>query len=154
MGVDVNLYVEADPNPERLAKAEEFFIARSDLADTDDRFPHALILTVDDLSSGRPRVEVNTLSRYYGPCYERGNWPRIYGAIRVLQAAFPGEKVFYGGDSSDDGVECTEEYLAEVWAHFLGPNGDAYRTRMAAARNTSVRPEPSSTNDQTREETR
>jgi hypothetical protein len=37
--------------------------------------------------------------------------------------------VFYGGDSSDDGLECTEDLLAEYWAHFLGPNGNDYHAR-------------------------
>ena len=76
-----------------------------------------------------PRVNVCTMSRYYGPGYERGPWPDIYGAIRTLQAAFPEAKVFYGGDTSDDGIECTGEYLAEIWEHFLGPHGNDYRSQ-------------------------
>lgn len=129
MGMDVNLYAEADPSPERLNAAEEFFRARSALGDPWDHEPNVL-RAVDFEWLARPRVEVQTLDRYYGKGYERGDWPRIYGGIRVLQAAFPEARVFYGSDSSDDGEECTEEFLAGVWAHFLSPAGDNYRSRM------------------------
>lgn len=123
MGVDVNLYAEADPSPEELATAEEFFTARSNIG-----YGAEANLVIEDMEwFSRPRVTVDTMARYYGPGYERGPWPDIYGAIRTLQAAFPEAKVFYGGDTSDDGIECTDEYLAEIWEHFLGPHGDDYR---------------------------
>ena len=123
MGIDVNLYAEADPSPEELTAVEEFFNARSNIG-----YAAEAVLTVDDEEwFSSPRVTVDTMSRYYGPGYERGPWPDIYGAIRVLQAAFPEAKVFYGGDTSDDGIECTDEYLAEIWEHFLGPHGNDYR---------------------------
>lgn len=129
MGLDVNLYAEADPSPERLNAAEKFFTARSNFGDTKSH-----VLNLNDAEwFDRPRVEVATMARYYGPGYERGDWPTIYGAIRVLQAAFPEATVYYGGDSSDDGVECTDEYLAEIWSHFLGPHGDDYRQPSAIA---------------------
>lgn len=134
MGIDVNLYVEADVSPERLNAAEEVLRARSTIPDA--RNGRALVVEDDDWLP-RPRVSLYTLSRYYGPGYERGDWPSIYGAIRLMQALFPEAKVYYGGDSSDDGCECTDEYLAEVWEHFLGPNGDDYRAR-AHARNEAA----------------
>lgn len=128
MGIDVNLYAVAHPSPVQLAAAEEFFNARSNLGDA---WKGQKVLSVNDAEwFDRPRVEVATLARYYGPGYERGYWPDIYGAIRVLQAAFPEAKVYYGGDSSDDGEECTDEFLAEIWEHFLGPHGDDYRERL------------------------
>jgi hypothetical protein len=126
MGLDVNLYAEADPTPEDLARAEEFFTARSELGDPWGDDKRVLVASMEDWFQ-YPRVEVQTLDRYYGEGYERGNWPRIYGGIRVLQAAFPGCRVFYGSDSTDDGQECTDEMLARVWEHFLGPRGDDYR---------------------------
>lgn len=126
MGMDVNLYAEVGPTPEELEKAEEFFVARSSLGDTwDGRFTVLCHRTSNWLPT--PRVEVNTLIRYYGKGYERGDWPVIYGAIRVLQSTFPDSKVFYGSDSSDDGQECTDEFLSSVWAHFLSPDGNNYR---------------------------
>lgn len=134
MGVDVNLYVEIAPTDAELAAADAFFVARSRIGDAwqenDDKI---LYRDVEEWFES-PRVAVSTLARYYGPGYERGDWPTIYGAIRVLQAAFRGAKVFYGGDSSDDGVECTDEYLAEIWRHFLGHDGDAYHQSFTANR--------------------
>jgi hypothetical protein len=126
MGVDVNLYAEADPTAEELAVAEEFFIARSGIG----YGAEAVLIPENEEWFQGPRVVVDTMARYYGPGYERGPWPDIYGGIRVLQAAFPEAKVFYGGDSTDDGIECTDEYLAEIWEHFLGPHGNDYRSRQ------------------------
>lgn len=123
MGLDVNLYVEANPTPEELAKAEAFFIARSRIGyvwSKDD--PGVLVLSNDD---DPPRVWVQTLHRFYGPYYERGDWPAIYGAIRALQLAFPGAKVFYGSDGHNDGEECTPEMLAEIWEHWSGEEGES-----------------------------
>lgn len=130
MGIDVNLYAECDPSREQLAAAEDFFTSRTNFG---YRGEGGNVLAVDDDEwFEHPRVVVGTMARYYGPGYERGDWPSIYGAIRVLQAAFPEAKVYYGGDSTDDGLECTEELLAEVWEHFLGPHGDDYRARWRA----------------------
>src|SRR4051812_12064655 len=97
MGVDVNLYVEGDLPAEGLADAEAL-LHRSGIAwrDKDDARP---VLRVPEYLP--PRVELHTDSRYYGPGYERGDWPAIYGAIRLMQAAFPGRPVHYGGDTSD-----------------------------------------------------
>lgn len=126
MGVDVNLYAEANPTDAELERAEAFFTARSWFGDTWDGTSTVLVRD-DSVWLESPRVVVQTMARYYGPGYERGDWPAIYGAIRVLQATFPDAKVFYGGDSTDDGIEADSEYLAEIWAHLLGPDGDAYR---------------------------
>lgn len=133
MGVDVNLYAEAIPTDQELAMAEEFFVARSRFGDPDDESNCVLVLD-DSEWNPTPRVVVRTMARYYSHNYERGNWPEIYGAIRVLQAAFPEAKVFYGGDSTDDGIEVDDNYLSEIWTHFLGPNGDRYHQPTDQAR--------------------
>jgi hypothetical protein len=124
MGLDVNLYAEGDYTTEELQAADAYLLARSTLPDPAYNDGHAI---VRDSDTGR--VELYTLARYYGPGYERGDWPTIYGAIRLMQTAFPRCRVYYGSDSMDDGEECTDEFLAELWEHFLGPNGDDYRTR-------------------------
>lgn len=123
MGVDVNLYAEGEVTDEELAAAEALFSARSMLDHYDgsylSRAKYSDVL----------RVERNTLSRFYGEGYERGPWPAIYGDILLMRAAFPNCTIHYGGDGSDDCPEATDDYLADIWAHFVGPNGDAYRTR-------------------------
>ena len=76
-------------------------------------------------------LELNCMTRYYGPGYERGPWEQIYAAIRALAAMYPGQKVYYGGDSDDvDQLpEATPERLEEIWLHYIGPHGDDYRAR-------------------------
>ena len=135
MGIDVNLYAEGHVSDERLAEATAYMLDRCYIVDTfDGKFP----ALERDNSYDHPRIRVSTMSRYYGAGYERGDWPSIYGAIRLLQTALPGCVVHYGGDTDDDAPEVTEESLAETWAHFLGPNGDDYRQEVrrwnAAAR--------------------
>lgn len=133
MGIDVNLYAVVSPSPEQLATAEAYFKGR-DHGFADNSVygdPESPVLVLDLGADWRdfPRVEVYTLSRYYGPGYERGHWPAIYGAILTLQAAFPSAPVYYGGDSTDDGELVTQEFLEAMWLHFLGPNGDSYHRR-------------------------
>jgi hypothetical protein len=135
MGVDVLLYAETSVTPERLAEAEDYFYVRSSVADRyePEKGKGWLSLAVDDADwLTHPRVVANLTCRYWGPGYERGNWPGIYGAIRLLQHLFPEAKVYYDGDSSDDGLEVTDDLCDEYWAHWLGPNGDDYRARNRA----------------------
>lgn len=131
MGIDVNLYAETTATADQLEAARSVF-RRSAISDDyeSNGKVHWRCLEFEDETDWRgPRVVANVTCRYWGIAYERGDWPSIYGAIRLLQAAFPEAQVFYGGDTSDDGDLCTDEYLAELWAHFLGPNGNAYRER-------------------------
>ncbi|HEU5026635.1 MAG TPA: hypothetical protein VFV01_17090 [Spirillospora sp.] len=129
MGIDVNLYAEGHVPDDRLAEASAYLLARCSIVDTfDGKWP----VLARENSYDRPRVVLSTMSRYYGPGYERGDWPSIYGAIRLLRAALPECRVFYGGDSSEDGQECTDEFLSEMWDHFLGPHGDDYRRDIRA----------------------
>lgn len=132
MGLDVNLYaVGSAVSDERVAEINDLFLRRCRVADQYEVDGvvkwHAVERDADE-----GRVVVNTTCHYYGPGYERGDWPGIYGAIRLLQAALPGATVYYTHDGVDDGVECSEEYLAEIWGHFLGPNGNAYHERFDA----------------------
>ncbi|ROR91740.1 hypothetical protein [Nocardioides aurantiacus] len=132
MGIDVNLYAEVNPTDERLAQAEEAFFARCGIADRyeSDGKVRWLSLARENYEWTGPRVVANVTCRYWGPGYERGDWPAIYGAIRLMQALFPEARVFYGGDSSDDGEMCDEAMFAEFWEHYLSPAGDNYRNRM------------------------
>jgi hypothetical protein len=131
MGVDVLLYAETTPTAQELEKARELF-RRSDVADDysiDGEAKWQCLEFEDETEWTRARVEAMVTCRYWGPGYERGNWPSIYGAIRLLQAAFPSARVFYGGDSDYNGQECTEAFLADLWSHFVGPHGSDYRNR-------------------------
>jgi hypothetical protein len=129
MGIDVNLYAEGHVTDEQLEEASAYMLARCSIADT---FSGQFSVLERNDSYDRPRVVLSTMSRYYGPAYERGDWPSIYGAIRLMQKALHPLPVFYGGDSSEDGEECTQEFLHAMWSHFLGPHGDDYRVEVRA----------------------
>lgn len=45
-------------------------------------------------------IEVHMYGRYYGPGYERGNWPLIRAIAEWCEKNIPGGEVYYGGDSS------------------------------------------------------
>jgi hypothetical protein len=131
MGLDVNLYAEGEVTDEEFEPANAYLKNRSNLAE-DWRSTGYVITRRNDEWLPGPRIELETMHRYWGPGYERGPWGSIYEAIRLMQHAFPACTVFYGNDSTDEGQECTEEMLAEFWEHFLGPNGDDYREHARA----------------------
>lgn len=121
MGVDVNLYAEGAVSDAELAAANAYLDER--LYGRDTYYEHWLARS----EYGHDRIEFCTLSRYYGPSYERGDWPTIYGYILAMRAALPNCVVRYGGDTDPDAPEADDEYLAEIWEHFLGPHGADYR---------------------------
>lgn len=121
MGLDVTLFVEGDVTDEQIEAAEKLFAERSLL----DTWGDSVYIQRSDYHPGR--VERKTLHRYYGPGYERGDWPMIYADILLMRAAFPGMTVYYGSDCQDTWDEATDEVLAEIWQHWAGPNGWNYR---------------------------
>ena len=134
MGIDVLLYAEVTPTPAELESARDMF-RRSPIADdyTHDGRVMWQCLEFEDASEwSKERVVANVTTRFYGPGYERGDWPSICGAIALLSAAFPGAKVYYGGDGDLNAPEFTESEASELWAHYLGSDGDAYRARSRA----------------------
>ncbi len=69
------------------------------------------------------------LDRYYGPNYERGNWPAIYGKIRLVQYCCSGCVVKYGMSASeihDYAAQCTPEYLECQWSLWLKDDRQPY----------------------------
>lgn len=81
----------------------------------------------DDLDA----LELSCITRYYGPGYERGPWPDIYAALRALQAIYPDATIRYGSDSADPADVVDAEFLEAMWRHYLGPDGDSYRSHWA-----------------------
>lgn len=134
MGVDVNLYAVGPVTDEQLDAANDFLVSRGVTGyDIDTGRDTAPPLQRDRWADdGRISCEIST--RYYGPGYERGHWPQIHNAIVCLRVALPQCQVFYDGDYSDDGALVTDDLLAEIWTHWLGPNGQAYRAFMARGR--------------------
>jgi hypothetical protein len=80
-------------------------------------------------------LRVNTLHRYYGEGYERGNWPRLAAVIGWLNFNLPTAKVYYGGDSGD--LELADgDFLDAMWAHWatVGRSPYAYNGPKQEAR--------------------
>jgi len=89
-------------------------------------------------------VEAYTLERYYGPGYERGNWPQIYGRIMAMRAIFG--NVDYRSDTAypeevSDLQEFTDMDAEDMWRHWMSPNWDDYfeRKRQWNAANSGLR---------------
>lgn len=71
--------------------------------------------------------EVDTYSRYYGKGYERGHWPAICAVLLELHAHEDVERVWYGGDSSDEVEVCTPETVLELSRHYMDFGERPYR---------------------------
>lgn len=123
MGVDVQLYAQGDITDEQVAAAERFL--RSRLGDPPDWKTPAAWLHRNQWHDDRVDF-TDDFMRYYGPHYERGDWPRIHSWIRLMMAAFPDAEICYGGDSDFSCPVVDAEFLERVWEHYLGPHGDDY----------------------------
>jgi hypothetical protein len=81
-------------------------------------------------SSGPVWMTFGALERYYGPGYERGSWPDINGAIRMLRVIYPDREIRYGSDSGMGDfrglMNATDRFLDEMWKHWLSENGERY----------------------------
>ena len=72
-------------------------------------------------------VNVNLASRYYGPGYERGDFPTIYLVWKWIKFNIPGVVVYYGGDSDSEFEEATEISMNGMLEYFLKEGNDPYR---------------------------
>jgi len=64
-----------------------------------------------------PTHEVDSLTRYYAPGYERGEWPSIAAVLMQLHEAPEVEVVWYGGDGMVG--ECDVERVLEISRHYM-----------------------------------
>lgn len=80
------------------------------------------------LESYSDHLNYHSLSRYYGPGYERGYWPYIRATFILLKHHFPDTILLYGGDVDiEECEEVTEEFVAKMDAYWLSENGQNYR---------------------------
>ena len=122
MGLDVELHVRGRWTKKQLLHAEALL---------NDRLPDFLLdgkLVLRRINDDEPVVDAVTLTRWYGPGYERGHWPTIYTAIRILQHCFPGCDIHYGSDAQElENIPAIGEVdLAHLWRHFLSSRGNNY----------------------------
>lgn len=128
MGVDVQLFVQTPGalDAEQVRRwsfelAEAVGHQHFWLSEKSDQ--HALRIVGED---GYPRraygltghlLQVHQLWRYYGPGYERGDFPTILATVTWLQARIPECRVFYGGDSGEHLDEIDLPQLVTHWVH-------------------------------------
>lgn len=134
MGVDVNLYATGAVTDEDAKRVNALLLNRCERF-VDDWRGTGVVFGPDNGRYGEVRWDVSTMSRYYGPYYERGYWPDIAAAIELLRRALPECTIHYGGDSDDECPVVTDDYLSGMWDHWAGPHGDDYH-REVQARNS------------------
>lgn len=119
MGVDATFYIHAPVSKETQARILWRFA--SVFGDKFDSFREP--------EDGETHTEMHFLDRYYGPGYERGHWPTLYGKLRIVQHECPGVRVSYGGDSGDvtTAEDCTPEFLTGVWSAWAAHDNQPYR---------------------------
>lgn len=92
MGIDLEIYVKADPDVPFFDVHGQRFGGARRLVEGYAWYP------------GRPEGAthyVETMHRYFAPDYQRGDWPEICGCLLGLLHDTGVEKVWYGGDSID-----------------------------------------------------
>lgn len=107
MGIDVRL--------RGLAMEADLDAAKAALAKFD---PHGWL----DFSEDGRYVYVETICRYFGDSYERGNWPAIRAMLVDMQQHIP--QLEYGGD-------CGPVWFREVCAELLAQLDGEWAERMA-----------------------
>jgi hypothetical protein len=123
MGVDVLLYALVHPTRDEFEAANRYFTKHTTIRDEYERdqlkfegpeYHSPLHDFNPDGVPQWPRVEVQTLDRYY----HVAAWPRVYQAICLLQACFPDAVIAFGGDSLDFARPITDERIEERWAEW------------------------------------
>jgi len=106
-----------------------FFKVRAGVEAPEFYFPEGFEVKSFSDSYGPPGAthEVDTLSRYYGKHYERGNWPSICAVLMALHACLDVERVWYDGDSSDNYEVCTPETVLDISRHYMDFGDRPYR---------------------------
>lgn len=113
MGIDAQIYLKAD----------------NDAPEFEWPLPNGYTLQPADPERAPTGAthEVYTLSRYYGPGYERGPWPDLCAVLMLLHACPSVQTVWYGGDNTDDAPECPPTRVQELAAHFMTYGCRPYR---------------------------
>jgi hypothetical protein len=108
MGLDMMIVVRGNPTAQQIENARNWFADRN----------IEVHFSPDSWAGG---LSIWTGERYYGPTYERGNWPKIYGMIRAVRHLFPDSEIIYGDEHTEpDDPVTTDDDLEAIWQHYLG----------------------------------
>lgn len=118
MGLDMMILVRGNPTAQQIENAQKWFADRN----------IEVHFSPDSWAGG---LSIWTGERYYGPVYERGNWPKIYGMVRAVRHLFPDSEIVYGDENMEPGEPVTtDDDLEAIWQHYLGPDGNDSRRYM------------------------
>lgn len=74
-------------------------------------------------------IEVSTACAYYGPGYERGEWPMISSILKFLRERLPDSLVVYGPDSGEDVEVVNDEFLLKMWRYWNNYGTEPYYSK-------------------------
>jgi hypothetical protein len=128
MGIDIEVAVKGDTTWQEVAQAN-YLLEQAAEADNDYYF-----------EKYRLRGKTASLSstmRYYGPGYERGDWPAIAHLLREGRRVFPGRTILYGDDAGDwwdeaSYTEVDDEFLASMDAYWAANGNTPYDEQKKA----------------------
>ncbi len=66
---------------------------------------------------------------YYGPGYERGEWPKIAAVLEFLRRRLRPAQIWYGRDDMGRLQEVTAEFLDQMWEHWAENGGRPYHAK-------------------------
>lgn len=87
---------------------------------------------------GSSYVGLNSLGRYYGPGYTRGNLVGILAVARYLRTAFDGAEIYYGGDTGGGLQLLDDKHEAELWSLFASDKSRDYYDHSRGDETTRV----------------
>lgn len=116
MGADIEIYCRSAGDPPECNIDGEWEAVRDDDDDTPKGATHRL----------------SSITRYYGPGYERGPWPVICGDLLRTMSDPDVETVWYGNDYGAMD-EITFEIWSEFSAHYLNHRHEPSRSAFQQA---------------------
>lgn len=83
-------------------------------------------LHAENLPPSSTLIQANPCSPFYGPGYERGDWPILAAIIEFLRRRIPDSRVWYGDDCSGTVNETTDAWMKWMWDHWAIHGGRPY----------------------------
>jgi hypothetical protein len=141
MGIDCEIAVYGPTTQDMCDNANERLRHLTD-GFKDDKYPMGFYLNNGtDSHYWDYDASYSTLWRWWGPGYERGPLFQIIEVLCTAVWAFPGCRVVYGSDHTDEieWREFTPEYLSELLSHYMSDEGNDYYKAFEAAQVMMVR---------------
>lgn len=123
MGIDVVMFslVDSEPTDEQMQELLDrvMDVLRLDEIGEEFKYEAEGSWWCDD-----PHVYWDTWMRFYGPGYERGDWPVIACVAAAMRAVFG--NVFYGGDHQGAIPSLNGDKWLEMWRYWMSSDWRNY----------------------------